>query len=53
MQAIKLMPEGVEQWTWVSDFHGMSVSDCNPKLALSFLEISADHYPEVAVRVCA
>jgi len=45
--AIKCMPEGVEQWVWVCDFHGFGMSDAlNVKIAKAFLEISAAHYPE-------
>lgn len=45
-QAIRLMPEGVESWCWVLDFHGFGLSDCDPRLAKIFLNISAAHYPE-------
>lgn len=41
------MPPGVEQWVWVCDFHGFGMADINPKLAKAFLDISAEHYPEV------
>mmetsp|Transcript_15117 Transcript_15117/g.32788 ORF Transcript_15117/g.32788 Transcript_15117/m.32788 type:complete len:312 (+) Transcript_15117:167-1102(+) len=44
--AVRSMPPGVEQWVWLNDFVGFGVSDLNPSLALSFLELSADHYPE-------
>ena len=36
----------VEQWVWVSDFHGFSFSDLNPRIADTFLDLSAKHYPE-------
>ena len=35
------MPPGVSQWVWVCDFHGFGMQDINPKLAKSFLDISA------------
>lgn len=44
--AIKLMPPGVEQWSWVLDFHGFSIRDCNPRLARIFLHLASAHYPE-------
>lgn len=40
------MPEGVGQWVWVSDFKGFGMSDCDPRLAKVFLDLSAAHYPE-------
>lgn len=49
-QAIRCMPPGVQQWVWVCDFYGFGVADINPKLAKAFLDISAEHYPEV--RAC-
>lgn len=45
-QAIRLMPQGVEQWIWISDFHGFGFADCDPRIAHIFLDISARHYPE-------
>lgn len=45
-QAIRFMPPGVESWCWVLDFHGFGLSDCDPRLAKIFLNISAAHYPE-------
>ena len=36
----------VEQWVWVSDFHGFGFSDLNPRIADTFLDLSAKHYPE-------
>ena len=46
MQCIQAMPEGVGQWVWVSDFKGFGMSDCDPRLAKVFLDLSAAHYPE-------
>jgi hypothetical protein len=40
------MPEGVESWDWVLDFHGFGLADCDPRLARIFLNLSAAHYPE-------
>ena len=40
------MPPGVEQWVWLSDFHGFGFKDTDPRLARIFLEVSAKHYPE-------
>lgn len=40
------MPEGVEKWVWVMDFHGFGFADCNPKIGKIFLDITATHYPE-------
>ena len=40
------MPPGVGQWVWVSDFNGFGLSDCNPRLAHTFLDLSSAHYPE-------
>lgn len=45
-QAIRMMPEGIEQWVWVSDFFGFSVGDMNPAMAKQFVNLSAVHYPE-------
>ncbi|CAL8471490.1 g11032 [Coccomyxa elongata] len=45
-QAIKLMKPPVEQWVWVSDFHGFGFGDLNPQIANTFLELSSKHYPE-------
>ena len=45
-QAIKLMQPPVEQWVWVSDFYGFGFSDLNPRIADTFLDLSAKHYPE-------
>lgn len=44
--AIALMPPGVESWSWVLDFHGFSIRDCDPRLARIFLHLAATHYPE-------
>ena len=46
MQCIQAMPAGVGQWVWVSDFKGFGMSDCDPRLAKVFLDLSAAHYPE-------
>ena len=46
MQCIQAMPAGVGQWVWVSDFKGFGLSDCDPRLAKVFLDLSAAHYPE-------
>lgn len=46
LQAIQLMPQGVEQWVWIMDFHGFGFADINVRLAKSFLDVSAQHYPE-------
>ncbi len=46
MQAIRLMKAPVEQWVWVSDFYGFGFSDLNPRIADTFLDLSAKHYPE-------
>ena len=46
MQCIQAMPAGVDQWVWVSDFKGFGMSDCDPRLAKVFLDLSAAHYPE-------
>ena len=40
------MPAGIGQWVWVSDFKGFGLSDCDPRLAKVFLDLSAAHYPE-------
>ncbi|CAD7695124.1 unnamed protein product [Ostreobium quekettii] len=46
-QAIRMMPaDGLQQWIWVSDFHGFGVADLSPAMAREFLDISAMHYPE-------
>eukprot|EP00798_Chlamydomonas_sp_ICE-L_P008741 gene8741-33601_t len=45
-RAIRMMPEGVETWVWLNDFHGFGLGDCNPGLARAFLDLSAAHYPE-------
>ena len=44
--AIALMPPGIESWSWVLDFHGFSIRDCDPRLARIFLHLAATHYPE-------
>ena len=41
-----MMPEGIEQWVWVSDFFGFSYGDMNPAMAKQFVDLSAVHYPE-------
>ena len=46
MQCVQAMPAGVGQWVWVSDFKGFGLSDCDPRLAKVFLDLSAEHYPE-------
>ena len=40
------MKAPVEQWVWVSDFYGFGFSDLNPRIADTFLDLSAKHYPE-------
>lgn len=45
-QAIRMMPDGVEQWIWVSDFYGFGVADLHPAMAKEFLHMTANHYPE-------
>jgi hypothetical protein len=45
-QAIRMMPEGVSQWVWASDFHGFGYKDLDPRMARIFLHVSAEHYPE-------
>ena len=40
------MGPSVEQWVWLSDFHGFGFSDLSPRIANTFLELSAKHYPE-------
>lgn len=45
-RSIRMMPEGVEQWIWFSDFHGFGMADLNPAMARIFLDVSATHYPE-------
>ncbi|KAL3142685.1 hypothetical protein ABBQ38_002988 [Trebouxia sp. C0009 RCD-2024] len=45
-QCVQAMPPGVGQWVWVSDFKGFGLSDCDPRLAKVFLDLSAAHYPE-------
>lgn len=46
-----MMPEGVSQWVWASDFHGFGYKDLDPRMARIFLHVSAEHYPERLVRV--
>lgn len=41
-----MMPEGVSQWVWASDFHGFGYRDLDPRMARIFLHVSAEHYPE-------
>jgi CRAL/TRIO domain len=50
VQAIRMMPEGVSQWVWASDFHGFGYKDLDPRMARIFLHVSAEHYPERLVR---
>eukprot|EP00210_Caulerpa_lentillifera_P001533 g1471.t1 len=45
-QAIRMMPDGVEQWVWVSDFFGFGMSDMSPAMARRFVDLTANHYPE-------
>lgn len=40
------MPPHVEQWVWLSDFHGFGYRDLSPSIGSAFLDISAKHYPE-------
>eukprot|EP00471_Norrisiella_sphaerica_P003743 CAMPEP_0184490614 /NCGR_PEP_ID=MMETSP0113_2-20130426/18334_1 /TAXON_ID=91329 /ORGANISM="Norrisiella sphaerica, Strain BC52" /LENGTH=308 /DNA_ID=CAMNT_0026874571 /DNA_START=15 /DNA_END=941 /DNA_ORIENTATION=- len=45
-QAAPLMEErGATKWTWISDFHGFSASDCSPKSMILVKNVLA-HYPE-------
>ena len=46
LQTIRLMGPSVEQWVWVSDFYGFGFADLSPRIAQTFLELSARHYPE-------
>lgn len=41
-----------EQWTWVSDFTGFSLRDCDPRIGRAFLSLAADHFPERLARFC-
>eukprot|EP00243_Klebsormidium_subtile_P003331 TRINITY_DN16696_c0_g1_i1.p1 TRINITY_DN16696_c0_g1~~TRINITY_DN16696_c0_g1_i1.p1 ORF type:complete len:328 (-),score=66.47 TRINITY_DN16696_c0_g1_i1:189-1172(-) len=43
---ITKMPPGVENYVWVTDFHGFGMVDCNPKLPLASNEVFGKHYPE-------
>mmetsp|Transcript_25093 Transcript_25093/g.40295 ORF Transcript_25093/g.40295 Transcript_25093/m.40295 type:complete len:185 (+) Transcript_25093:201-755(+) len=36
---------GAQKWTWISDFHGFSTSDCSPKSMMLVKRMLA-HYPE-------
>eukprot|EP00884_Botryococcus_braunii_P005866 jgi/Botrbrau1/15280/Bobra.97_1s0006.1 len=44
-QAIRLMPKGVEQWIWISDFHGFGFADCDPRIATSSSTSARDTTP--------
>eukprot|EP00466_Bigelowiella_natans_P006187 jgi/Bigna1/91322/estExt_fgenesh1_pg.C_960058 len=45
-QAAPLMEKrGAQKWTWISDFHGFSTSDCSPKSMMLVKRMLA-HYPE-------
>jgi hypothetical protein len=45
--AIQLMPVGVEQWVFVTDFHTYShLVDGNPKMSIAILQVLQDHFPE-------
>lgn len=44
--AIATIPEGVETYIWVSDFHGFGFSDCDPRMAAGCLQLFAQNYPE-------
>ncbi len=39
-----------DQWTWVSDFTGFGLRDCDPRIGRAFLSLAADHYPERLAR---
>ena len=39
--AVRIMPEGVEQWVWLNDFIGFGVGDMNPALAVNFIDLMA------------
>lgn len=41
-----MMPKGVEEWIWVSDFHGFGFADLNPSMARLFVDLLGTHYPE-------
>lgn len=43
--AIAMMTPGsnVESWSWILDFHGFSIRDCDPRLARVFLHLAASH----------
>lgn len=38
-RAIAAMPDGVESYIWVSDFHGFSIYDCDPRMAKGCLQV--------------
>lgn len=45
--AIRLMPLGVEQWVFVTDFHTYShLVDGNPKMSIAILQVLQNHFPE-------
>ena len=37
---------GEQSWSWILDFHGFSIRDCDPRLARVFLHLAATYYPE-------
>ncbi len=43
-QAIKTMKEPVEQWVWVSDFHGFGFQDLNPGIAKVYVRLFKQVY---------
>lgn len=45
-RSIATMQGGVESYIWVCDFHGFSISDCDPRMARGCLSLFAQHYPE-------
>ena len=45
--AVQMMPMGVEQWVFVTDFHTYShLVDGNPRMSMGILQALQDHFPE-------
>jgi hypothetical protein len=46
-KGVKLMPKGVEQFTIVIDYEGISMSNSTPlSVSMKFLDVLSNHYPE-------
>lgn len=41
-----LRPPPLDKYIWICDFHGFTIFDTNPRLAVSCVKLLSNHYPE-------